>query len=143
MLPPPSRYLSERGIPTTARRSCDDDGGAGCDDIAVVVVGNFAETRSQGYWKAEFTSPRDHTTAALQCLLDITGFMSQVFNEVRDASTPQLAISVLNKAGSSDPKDILDVQLLAAWLNFADGRVALGDLVDTVGGRAVDTTSAL
>lgn len=120
--------------------SADDDGGAAADDIAVVVVGNFVQTRSHGYFKSELKSPRDHTTAALQCLLDITGFMSQVFNEVRDASTPQLAFDVLHKAGTSDAREILDVQLLAAWLNFADGRVALTDLVDTVGPKAVDTT---
>jgi len=57
--------------------------------------------------------------------------MSQVFNEVRDASTPAAATAVFNRAGSSVATDIFDVQLLAAWMNFADGRVALTDLVDT------------
>jgi hypothetical protein len=120
--------------------AADDDGGSSSDDIAVVVVGNFDETRSQGYWKAELGRPRDHTATELDCLLDIVGFMSSVFDEVRNASTRQLAIAVLNKATSSIAKDILDVQLLAAWLNFADGRVALTDMVDVKGSSAPDTT---
>ena len=68
------------------------------DDIAVVIVGNFTDTRSHGYWKKEIRKPRDHTTAELQCLLDITGFMSGVFHEVRDASTPALAAACSTRA---------------------------------------------
>jgi hypothetical protein len=111
--------------------SADDDGGVGSDDIAVIVVGNFPDTRSHGYFKNEIRKLRDHTAAGIQCLLDITGFMSRVFHEVRDASTPALAASVFDKSGSSAATDIFDLQLLAAWMNFADGRVALTDLVDT------------
>jgi len=38
--------------------------------------------------------------------------------------------------------DIFDVQLLAAWMNFADGRVALTDLVDTNFDGVPDTVFA-
>lgn len=110
--------------------SADDDGGSASDHIAVVIVGNFPDTRSQGFFKNEIRRPRQHTMAGVQCLLDITGFMSHVFQEVRDASTPALAAAVFDKRGSA-ATDIFDVQLLAAWMNFADGRVALTDLVDT------------
>jgi hypothetical protein len=119
--------------------SADDDGGTGSDDIAVVIVGNFTDTRTHGYFKTELGRPKDHTAAGMQCLLDITGFMSKVFHEVRDASTPTLARSVFDKSGSSQAKDIFDVQLLAAWMNFADGRVALTDLVDTNFDKVPDT----
>jgi len=122
--------------------SADDDGGAASDTIAVVVVGNFTDTRSHGYFVNELRKLKDHTAAGAQCLLDITGFMSQVFNEVRDASTPALAIAVFDKSGSSRATDIFDVQLLAAWMNFADGRVALTDLVDTNFDHVPDTTFA-
>ena len=122
--------------------SADDDGGAASDDIAVVVVGNFTDTRSHGYFKNELGKLKDHTAAGAQCLLDITGFMSQVFHEVRNASTPALAIAVFDKSGSSRATDIFDVQLLAAWMNFADGRVALTDLVDTNFDHVPDTTFA-
>jgi hypothetical protein len=95
---------------------------------------------THGYFKNEIRKLRDHTAEGLQCLLDITGFMSQVFHEVRDASTPRAATAVFNKSGSSSATDIFDVQLLAAWMNFADGRVALTDLVDTNFNGVPDTT---
>ena len=120
--------------------SADDDSGTGSDTVAVVIVGNFAETRSHGYFKAELRRPRDHTGAGLQCLLDITGFMSRVFHEVVNASNSTLATAVFNKAGSSLATDIFDLQLLAAWMNFADGRVALTDMVDSDGDLVPDIT---
>lgn len=119
--------------------SADDDGGSSSDDIAVIVVGTFVRTRSAGYFRSEITSPRDHTAAGIQCLLDIVGHMSAVFHEVRDASTPALALDVLDVRHTSDVRELLDRQLLAAWLNFADGRVALTDLVDTDGDSTPDT----
>jgi len=122
--------------------SADDDGGSGSDDIAVIIVGNFPDTRSHGYFKNEVRRPKDHTAAGIQCLLDITGFMSNVFNEVRDASTPAAAAAVFDKSGSSAATDIFDVQLLAAWMNFADGRIALTDLIDTNHDGVGDTTFA-
>jgi len=120
--------------------SADDDGGSASDDISVIIVGRFTRSESHGYFKTEIAKKRDHTAAGIQCLLDITGFMSRVFNEVRNASTPALATAVFNKAGSSVAIDVLDVQLLAAWMNFADGRVALTDLVDTNRDGVPDTT---
>jgi len=65
-----------------------------------------------------------------------------VFNEVRDASTPAAAAAVFDKSGSSAATDIFDVQLLAAWMNFADGRIALTDLIDTNHDGVGDTTFA-
>jgi len=122
--------------------SADDDGGSASDDIAVVIVGNFTDTRTHGYFKTELRRQKDHTAAGVQCLLDITGFMSQVFHEVRDASTPALARAVFDKSGSALATDIFDVQLLAAWMNFADGRVALTDIVDTDFDGVPDTVFA-
>ena len=122
--------------------AADDDGGDASDDIAVVIVGNFTDSRSHGYFKTELRRLKDHTAAGAQCLLDIAGFMSQVFHEKRDASTPAKAIAVFDKSGSSLAIDIFDVQLLAAWMNFADGRVALTDLVDTNFDLVPDTTFA-
>src|SRR5262249_9162618 len=94
------------------------------------------------YFKNEIRRPKDHTSAGIQCLLDIVGFMSNVFNEVRDASTPAAAAAVFDKSGSSSATDIFDVQLLAAWMNFADGRISLPDLVDTNGDDVGDTPFA-
>ena len=118
--------------------SADDDGGSATDSAAVVVVGNFDDTRSHGYFKNEIAKQR-RSAADIQCLLDIVGHMSSVFNELRNASTPAAATAVLTTSGSSSMRDIMDAQLLAAWLNFADGRVGLADLVDTNFNHVVDT----
>ncbi len=122
--------------------SADDDGGAAADDLAVVVVGDFATSQSHGYWKTEIRKQRDHSAAELQCLLDTVGFMSQVFDEARDASTPALATQVLTTSGKTTASQKFETQALAAWLNFADGRVALTDLVDTTGDGVPDTQFA-
>ena len=110
--------------------SADDDGGTGSDDIAVVVAGKFTATKTHGYFKTELQRFRDHSATETQCLLDVVGFMSTVFDEVRNASTVTSARAVLSTGGSR-ATDLLDTQLLAAWLNFADGRVGLADPVDT------------
>lgn len=118
--------------------SADDDGGSATDSAAVVVVGNFDDTRSHGYFKNEIAKHR-RSAAEIQCLLDIVGHMSSIFNELRNASTPAAAGAVLTSSGTSSMRAIMDVQLLAAWLNFADGRVGLADLVDTDFNHVVDT----
>jgi hypothetical protein len=127
-------------VVVTAR---DDDGGAGADTANVIIVGLADNTRSAGYWYQQygFKGSNDFDPPTLQCYLDIIGFMSQVFHEVRDASTPALARGVLNAAqtGGSGTR-ILDRQLLAAWSNFANGAVGWTEMVDITGDGIVDTT---
>lgn len=120
----------------------DDDGGSASDTVTLLVLGNHELTKSSGYWKTEMADirTREHTEAELSCLLDIVAVVSSVFNEKRDASTLQKAAELLSKGGSSSAIDALDMQLLAAWLNFADGRVALNDMVDVDGKKGVDLT---
>ena len=58
--------------------------------------------------------------------------MSTFFNEEVDASTPGAAEEVLNPAGSrGDIRVQFDRQLLAVWLNFANGTIEYNELVDT------------
>jgi hypothetical protein len=114
----------------------DDDGGAGSDDITVVITGNATKTRSQGYWQHQFGGQGNtsFSGAELTCYLAITDFMSGVFNEVRDASTRAAAFDVLHPAGTSQPQKQFDRSLLTAWLNFANGALALSDSISTAGG---------
>lgn len=119
--------------------SLDDDGGSGADDAAVVIVGNSQEVRSAGYWQHQVTGGGsiDIDAATLQCYLDVVGYMSQVFSEVRPASTAAEAAVVLQyQKSASTISDALDRELLAAWLNFANGSLGLGDLVSTEKGKA-------
>jgi len=118
----------------------DDDGGVDSDGVTVIIAGNSGRARSLGYWQTEFrgrTGVFDSTT--LNCYLAITGFMSGVFNEVVDASTQAKAAQVLHPRGQNSVSDLLGAQLLAAWLNFANGAFGWDDLVDTTGNKVPDT----
>ena len=129
--------------------SRDDDAGSGQDDLDVVVVGNAFKVRSAGYWQTNLgkasgkPGKADLTPSTLACYLQIAGYMSQVFQEVRDASTLALAFDVLfQKQNQGSAVEHLDRQLLTAWLNFANGAIALTQPVDTDGNGAPDTPFA-
>ena len=109
--------------------------------MKVIVAGNAALQRGAGYWQTQYRPrPTAFTEARRQCYLAIAGFMSTVFNEVRDASTVPLAFDVLKiKNNQGDAKQQLDRELLTAWLNFANGAFDLGELVDTNGNGTPDT----
>jgi hypothetical protein len=120
----------------------DDDGGSHSDTVAVIVVGDADERRSAGYWHNQYRAVgggKDFSDDELECYLDIVGYASAVFHGVRDASTIEAAAVVLNAAGQQSDRDQLDRQLLAAWLNFANGAIRLDELVDTTRDRKGDT----
>jgi len=130
--------------------AADDDGGVSPVDTAnVVIVGNADLARTGGYWQDQFRSHltdkghSDFDQATLQCYLAIAGYMSRVFNEVRDASTFDAAYQVLfaNQSRGS-AIELLDRQLLAAWLNFANGAIEFTEFVDTDGDGIADTSFA-
>ena len=120
----------------------DDDGGSVADSVPVVITGNATLVRSSGYWSAEYRAKRsaDFTTATLQCYLAIGRHMSSVFDEARPLASSADAAAVLKTAASSSADDIFDAQLLAAWLNFANGTYELDQLVDTDSDGVVDRT---
>ena len=129
--------------------SRDDDAGSATDDISVIIVGNASQVRSAGYWQTNFGKvlgkggKADFDAATLLCYLKITGFISRVFDEVRNASTLPLALDVLvPKQNGGSAIEQFDRQLLAVWLNFANGSIALGQLVDTNGDNIGDTPFA-
>jgi hypothetical protein len=120
----------------------DDDGGAAADDLTVLVVGQADRVRSAGYWQQVYRGRASEFTAQdLLCRLDIAGALSAVFSEARPASTVPEAYAVLNPAGNGGvPSEALDRQLLAAWLNFANGGVGWAELLDTDGDGLLDTS---
>ena len=124
----------------------DDDGGTSPVATAnVIIVGNADEVRSAGYWQNQF---RKHLTGRgrsdfdqpeLECYLDIVGYMSQVFDEVRDASTFASAYDVLRvNNNEGDMTQLFDRQLLGVWLNFANGSIEYTEFVDTDGDGILD-----
>jgi len=119
----------------------DDDNGTGSDQANVIITGNASDTRSSGYWQHQFRGRGaiDFTQTQLNCYLAIAGYMSRVFNEVRDASTIAAALDVLfPRAQQGDITQIFDQQLLAVWLNFANGAIGYTQLVDTNGDGTPD-----
>lgn len=120
----------------------DDDGGSASDSVDVVILGNAGLARSAGYWYQQYRGgpAQQLDDVTLACYLEIVGLVSSVFDELTDASTPAKARGVLrNPSAASDVRVQLDRQLLAAWLNFANGAVGWDELVDTDGDGVVDT----
>jgi hypothetical protein len=129
--------------------SLDDDAGSGQDAVNVIIVGNATQVRSAGYWQTSFDKvlgapgKKDFDAAQLLCFVKIAGYMSTVFDELRNASTLALAFGVLNVSQNGGTmSEIFDRQLLAAWLNFANGSIGYAQLVDTNGDGTPDTTFA-
>ena len=121
---------------TSTFQSADDDNGfSPIDSIHVIIVGNGTERITSEHWRHEFNfrPQSDFTDAELNCYLAITGFTSLVFNERRDASTIPLAGAVLALKEPPFPVELrhLDAEILAAWLNFANGTIDWNQLIDT------------
>ena len=79
----------------------------------------------------------DATT--LLCYIDIVNHMSAVFSEQTTLLGLDGALIILQDSQSITQTQQLDRQLLAAWLNFANGAVGLDDLVDTDGDTEGDS----
>jgi len=121
--------------------STDDDGGFASDTAVVIIVGNDDRIRSAGYWTHQYrgNGKIQFTEFELGCFLEIVDFVSLIFSEVRPASTFAEAFDVLRVNATSDMAELLDRQLLAALLNFANGSVGWDQLIDTDGDFIGDT----
>ncbi len=115
--------------------AADDDGGAASDTVKVIITGNESKERHAGYWQTQYRPrPTALPEARRLCYLAIVGFMSTVFNEVRDASTVAAAFDVLFlKQNGGSELEKLDRQLLVAWLNFANGAFDYTEVVNSAG----------
>ena len=122
----------------------DDDLGSATDQVAVIIAGNAALQRGAGYWQTQYRPrPTAFSEARRLCYLAITRFMSTVFSEARALDTVAEAFDVMRINGNGgDSLQKLDRELLAAWLNFANGAFDLTELVDTDGNGVVDTQFA-
>jgi hypothetical protein len=132
-----SHTFAEACLWNIGLRSDDDDAGTASDAAVVLITGNATANRSPGYWTQQASGKKaDISDALMACYLKITGFGSKVFDEQRDASTLAKARAVLEDNGSSRAK--LDRQLLALWLNFANGATDWTQGVDVTGDKVAD-----
>ena len=138
---PQSKTFAAACLRQVSLAASDDDAGSGSATIAVVVAGTSRRARTSGYWQTQYRQVRSSPVgeAALTCYLQIASHLSAVFDERRAAGTFAQAAGVL-QGGGSDMARILEQQLLAAWINFADGAWTWGQLVDTTGDGVPDVT---
>ena len=111
----------------------------------MLITGPPSLSRGAGYWQHQYkgNGKIDFSNAQLDCYLEIAAYVSNVFNEVRDASTRQKAHDDIFVAGLKGTiSEQLDRQLLTAWLNFANGGVEYTELLDTNGDGIADTAFA-
>ena len=122
----------------------DDDAGSASDQVAVIIAGNASLQRGAGYWQTQYRPrPTAFTEQRRQCYLAIVRFMSTVFSEKHPLATVADAFDTMNISDNSGSElQKLDRELLAAWLNFANGAFDLTELVDTDGKNGPDTTFA-
>jgi hypothetical protein len=127
-----------------ALTSDDDDGGHGEDSATVIIVGDAELARSAGYWQQQvkFTIQdkrnANFDSATLLCYFEITKFLSTLLDEEEDLSSLQEARSILKVGKKTTDHDQLLRQILAGWLNFANGTIGPDELVDTDGDTIPD-----
>lgn len=122
--------------------AADDDGGTDGDSALVIITAAPSQSTGAGYWQKQYGRQGNavFTEAQLQCYLDIARSLSGVFDEVRSAATIGQAHDSIFVGGlRGSMTEQLDRQLLTAWLNFANGGVEYGELLDTNGDRVADT----
>jgi subtilisin family serine protease len=139
-----SHTFGDACLYTIAFDSTDDDGGMSPTDTAkVIIAGNGAAPIQAEHWRHEYVFPHQSqfTMAQLNCFLTIVGFTSLVFDETRSASTIAQAAAVLSLQKPPDGLELrhLDAEILAAWLNFANGSIGWSQLIDTDGNGTGDT----
>ena len=123
----------------------DDDGGMATDTIQVIIVGDADKSRHAGYWQHQYRGNGniDFDEETLLCYLVITDLVSNVFNEVRDASTLAAAHDVLFlKQNGGSEQEKFDRELLTVWLNFANGAIAYDQPFDVDHDGTMDGTLA-
>ena len=120
--------------------SRDDDGGQATDEAVVVIVGNATLMRGAGWWMNQYRPgpPANFSAQTLSCYLNIVVQLSLVFDTPLSLAN---AVDILFvNLNNGDARQLFDRQLMAAWLNFANGAIGFADPVDTNGDGVNDTT---
>jgi len=100
-------------------------------DTAAMRVLTLSDMRSMGFWKHQFSEKghkhvtREALMAYLALIPDESGIFEEIFQLSYENATSYLWIgkaSMLNRSVQ---------QCLACWLNWANGAVGMGDMVDT------------
>jgi len=113
----------------------DDDGASATDTITVVVTGTDEGPRGVSYWRSQYNGSRDaYSAATLRAFGNVTDVGSAAFGAA--ALAPNGTAGVLDPGASA--REAARAEALAAWLNFASGRVGWTETVDTDGDGTAD-----
>ena len=110
----------------------DDDSGSASAGVAVITVGDGTRAWSAGWWMRQYrpAGPPEFSDETLACYLDIVTFFSTVFVSPMTFDDAMTTLSPDHNLG--EEIDLLDRQLLAVWLNVANGALSLDDDVGGV-----------
>jgi hypothetical protein len=123
-------------------QSTDDDAAVGADHASILVTQPGGSGGPEGFWQHQLERNGGGLLAssAVGCYLAIVDRVSTIFSERRSVATMEDALLVVNLAHNSGSEiEQLDRELLVAWLNFASGAIAYGQLVDVDGDGSGDT----
>ena len=122
----------------------DDDGGSVGGELEIIVTGNADTTKSTGWWKHQYNSngASQLDDATLGAYLEIVNAVSSVFSESVSVTTLGEAAALLSETGQ-DARTRATVDLMAAWLHFASGAVAVDAEVPLKGGESIVFLSAM
>ncbi|MBV8195349.1 MAG: hypothetical protein JOY80_07455, partial [Candidatus Dormibacteraeota bacterium] len=122
--------------PISATAADDDSPPATATDTSTVIVnGSDAQVYNADFWKNQFYQQGDPkhllSTSTLSCYLGIVRYMSSDFSHVNTFTD---ALAVLDPKGPAPLYNDFDRELLAAWLDFANGGFQWNMLTDTADG---------
>jgi len=117
----------------------DDDSGTERDETSVVVTGTERRIFAPGYWYNQYDQSKKSQNLlpqeTLECYRRVVNHMSRVFgvnpNQFWLVKNFADMRNALNTRKTSRDTEIMQRQLMAAWLNFANGSIQWFDLVDT------------
>jgi len=138
-----SHAFSQACLYSVGFRSVDDDQASAEDHVNVLILSSTRDrARLDGYWQELMAGngSGDIDPGTLSCMLGLVGYLSSVFDEVRDASTPAKAYDVLHLAqNGGSAREKFDRELLVTWLNLAQGVFGWSEMLDTNGDGVLDT----
>ncbi len=129
------------GVYTVEVDLTDDDGGTAGAEIRQLVTGDVSCTRSFGFWQRQLAQGKrtQLEQATLEGYLQIAGLASGFFSEEVDVTSIESASAVMSAANGPELRDRAVAQLLAAWLNLAQGAVGWDEMIDRDGDGTPDT----
>ena len=136
--------IADPGVELISITLTDDDGGSVGGELEIIVTGNADTTKSTGWWKHQYNGngASQLDDATLGAYLEIVNAVSSVFSESVSVTTLGEAAALLSETGQ-DARTRATVDLMAAWLHFASGAVAVDAEVPLKGGESIVFLSAM